>query len=375
MTILAHWLPLGWGSFCLKGKSVSLTRILDNRVTVDESFIHHTIGGLGDLNRTHSIQSLDRIQPRIAEVIDQVERVIIGKRETIQLCLVALLCRGHVLLEDVPGVGKTMLVKAMAKSMGCAFSRIQFTPDLLPSDVTGFSVYNQKTLQFEFRPGPVMSHVVLADEINRTSPKTQAALLEALEEGCVTVDGDTYELEQPFFVMATQNPIEYEGTFPLPEAQLDRFLLKLRLGYPTAAQEAEVLTRIQHHHPIEDVWEVISRQELLQLQAEVRQVHVDASIVDYIVEVVQATRTLEGVYLGASPRGSIALFRTAQAWAFIQGRSYVIPDDVKKLAPLTLSHRIILNSEARLSGSNVDGLIKQILSRVRVPILPQERKG
>ncbi|PTM53209.1 AAA family ATPase [Desmospora activa] len=323
----------------------------------------------------YSTQSLDRLQPQIAEVIEQVERVIIGKRETIQLCLVALLCRGHVLLEDVPGVGKTMLVKALAKSMGCDFRRIQFTPDLLPSDVTGFSVYNQKTLQFEFRPGPVMSHVVLADEINRTSPKTQAALLEALEEGCVTVDGDTYELEQPFFVMATQNPIEYEGTFPLPEAQLDRFLLKLRLGYPDAAQEAEVLTRIQHHHPIEDVCEVISRRELLHLQEEVRKVHVDASIIDYIVEVVQATRTPDAVYLGASPRGSIALFRTAQAWAFVQGRSYVIPDDVKKLVPLTLAHRIILNSEARLRGTHVEGLLKQILSRVRVPVLPQERKG
>ncbi|PMB03502.1 AAA family ATPase, partial [Fischerella thermalis CCMEE 5273] len=254
---------------------------------------------------------------------------MVGKKETIQLCLVALLCRGHVLLEDVPGVGKTMLVKAMAKAVGCRFRRIQFTPDLLPSDVTGFSIYNQKTHQFEFRPGPVMSHVVLADEINRTSPKTQSALLEALEEGSVTVDGDTYELEPPFFVMATQNPIEYEGTFPLPEAQLDRFLLKLHLGYPNKADEAEVLHRMREHHPIDDVKEAISRKELLQLQEEVRQVHVDDSVTEYIVEVVHATRVLNEVYLGASPRGSIALYRSAQAWAFIQGRPYVIPDDVK----------------------------------------------
>ncbi|MDR6227492.1 AAA family ATPase [Desmospora profundinema] len=327
------------------------------------------------MKQVQTIQSEDHLQPRIAEVIKQVERVMVGKRETIQLCLVALLCRGHVLLEDVPGVGKTMLVKALAKSVGCRFRRIQFTPDLLPSDVTGFSIYNQKTHQFEFRPGPVMSHVVLADEINRTSPKTQSALLEALEEGSVTVDGDTYELEQPFFVMATQNPIEYEGTFPLPEAQLDRFLLKLSLGYPSAVEEAEVLARIRHYHPIEDVTEAISRKELLELQRDVRQVHVDDSVADYIVEVVQATRTPDEVYLGASPRGSIALFRTAQAWAFIQGRTYVIPDDVKKLTPLTLGHRIILNSEARLSGFHVEGLLKRILSRVPVPVLPQESKG
>jgi MoxR-like ATPase len=327
------------------------------------------------LKQVQTILSDDRQHARIAKVIEQVERVMVGKKETIQLCLVALLCRGHVLLEDVPGVGKTMLVKAMAKAVGCRFRRIQFTPDLLPSDVTGFSIYNQKTHQFEFRPGPVMSHVVLADEINRTSPKTQSALLEALEEGSVTVDGDTYELEPPFFVMATQNPIEYEGTFPLPEAQLDRFLLKLHLGYPNKTDEAEVLHRMREHHPIDDVKEAISRKELLQLQEEVRQVHVDDSVTEYIVEVVHATRALNEVYLGASPRGSIALYRSAQAWAFIQGRSYVIPDDVKKLTPLTLAHRIILNSEARLSGVYVEELLKRILERIPVPVLPQDRKG
>ncbi|PTX49346.1 MoxR-like ATPase [Melghirimyces profundicolus] len=310
----------------------------------------------------------DTEHPRIAEVVDNVERVMVGKRETIQICIVALLCQGHVLLEDVPGVGKTMLVKALARSVGCQFRRIQFTPDLLPSDVTGVSVFNQKTSQFEFRPGPVMSHVILADEINRTSPKTQSSLLEALEEGSVTVDGNTYEMKKPFFVMATQNPIEYEGTFPLPEAQLDRFLLKLRLGYPSPEEEVEMLERMRERHPLEDLTEVISRGELLSLQQEVRKVRVDPSVADYIIQIVGATRSPSEVYLGASPRGSIALYRTAQALAFVRGRSYVIPDDVKKLAPLTLAHRMILKSEARLSGMTVDRLLKEVLRRIRVPV-------
>ncbi|MFD1394238.1 AAA family ATPase [Kroppenstedtia eburnea] len=320
------------------------------------------------MNWNTEADALDREHPGIAKVVANVEKVMIGKREPIQMCLVALLCGGHVLLEDVPGVGKTMLVRALARSVGCGFSRIQFTPDLLPSDVTGVSVFNQQTSQFEFRPGPVMSQVVLADEINRTSPKTQAALLEALEEGSVTVDGDTYELEKPFFVMATQNPIEYEGTFPLPEAQLDRFLLKLKLGYPDHREEMEMLDRIREHHPIDDLGEVLSGEELINLQREVRRVRVDPSISDYIVRIVRATRNPEEVYLGASPRGSIALYQTAQALAWVRGRPYVIPDDVKKLVPLTLSHRIILKSEARLSGRSVEQLLQELLRRIPVPV-------
>lgn len=320
------------------------------------------------MSRNTETAALEQEHPAIAKVIANVERVMIGKREPIQMCLVALLCGGHVLLEDVPGVGKTMLVRALARSVGCRFRRIQFTPDLLPSDVTGVSVFNQQTSQFEFRPGPVMSQVVLADEINRTSPKTQAALLEALEEGSVTVDGDTYELEKPFFVMATQNPIEYEGTFPLPEAQLDRFLLKLKLGYPDHQEEMEMLDRIREFHPIDHLGEVLSREELLKLQREVRRVRVDSSITDYIVRIVRATRTPQEVYLGASPRGSIALYHTAQALALIRGRPYVIPDDVKELVPLTLSHRIILKSEARLSGRSVEQLLQELLRRIPVPV-------
>jgi len=324
------------------------------------------------MSQTDLVTEWDREQRQIMQVVENVERVIIGKRKTIQLSLVALLCGGHVLLEDVPGVGKTMLVKAIAKSLDLDFRRIQFTPDLLPSDVTGVSVYNQKTMEFEFRPGPIMAHVVLADEINRTSPKTQAALLEALEEGSITVDGTTIPIEPPFFVMATQNPIEYEGTYPLPEAQLDRFLLQLHLGYPDPSQEAEMLERIKDQHPIETIETVMSRETLLSLQKAVRQVYVDPDIIRYIVDIVAATRSAPGVYLGASPRGSIALFRTAQALAFIRGRSYVIPDDVKELVPFTLKHRMMLTSEARLSGLTVDRVLRDILHRIPVPVLPEE---
>ncbi|GAA5343879.1 AAA family ATPase [Planifilum fimeticola] len=324
------------------------------------------------MSQTDLVTEWDREQRQIMQVIENVERVIVGKRKTIQLSLVALLCGGHVLLEDVPGVGKTMLVKAIAKSLDLNFRRIQFTPDLLPSDVTGVSVYNQKTMEFEFRPGPIMSHVVLADEINRTSPKTQAALLEALEEGNITVDGTTIPIEPPFFVMATQNPIEYEGTFPLPEAQLDRFLLQLHLGYPDPSQEAEMLERVKDRHPIETIETVMSRETLLSLQKAVRQVYVDPDIVRYIVDIVAATRSAPGIYLGASPRGSIALFRTAQALAFIRGRSYVIPDDVKELVPSTLSHRMMLTSEARLSGLTIDRVLRDILYKIPVPVLPEE---
>lgn len=305
---------------------------------------------------------------KILEIIDQVERVIIGKRAIIEKAIVALLSGGHLLLEDVPGVGKTMLIRALSRAMGLTFKRIQFTPDLLPSDVTGVSIYNQKSMEFQFRPGPIMANVVLADEINRTSPKTQAALLEAMEEGNMTVDGETYRLPEPFFVLATQNPIEYEGTFPLPEAQLDRFLLKLKMGYPNQAEEAEMLRRVQEHHPIEDVHMVLDREELLRLQKMTKKVHLEESLRAYIVELVQRTREHPAVYLGASPRGSIALMRTAQALAFIRGRDYVIPDDIREMLQPTLAHRILLKSESRLGGISVEGVLNDLLNWVRVPV-------
>ncbi|MFS8578479.1 MAG: MoxR family ATPase [Novibacillus thermophilus] len=310
----------------------------------------------------------DEYNGKIAKVIDNVEKVMIGKSEIIQLSIVSILCGGHTLLEDVPGVGKTMLVKALAKWLGCSFKRIQFTPDLLPSDVTGMSVYNQKTMQFEYRPGPIMGNVVLADEINRTSPKTQAALLEAMEEGNVTIDGETHSLPTPFFVMATQNPIEYEGTFPLPEAQLDRFLIKLRLGYPQLEEEVEMLSRLQVHHPIESVKAVISSEELKDLQQSVRNIYVEDSIRRYIVRLTEATRTHPKVYLGASPRGSIALFRAAQALALVRGRQFVVPDDVKDLAAATLGHRVILKSDARLGGLTVEEVLQDVLNQTPVPV-------
>lgn len=311
----------------------------------------------------------DQEHPKVQQLIDQVEKVIIGKRSVIQLCVAALLSQGHVLLEDVPGVGKTMLVKALAKSLGCSYNRIQFTPDLMPSDVTGVSIFNQKTLNFEFRPGPLMANMVLADEINRTSPKTQSALLEALEEGKVTVDGHTYQLDIPFFVMATQNPIEYEGTFPLPEAQLDRFLFKLQIGYPSIDQEVEILQRFQFRNVMKEIEQVWSKQELQQLQKEILNIHVDASVARYIVQIVGQTRKSPYLYLGASPRASLALFRVVQAWAFMHQREYVIPDDVKYLAPYVLAHRLILNSEGRLKGLSAEMLVLRLLEQVKVPIL------
>ncbi|PWK09656.1 AAA family ATPase [Tumebacillus permanentifrigoris] len=304
----------------------------------------------------------------LADVVTNVEHVIVGKSRAVQLCLVALLCDGHVLLEDVPGVGKTMLVRSLAKTLGCSFKRIQFTPDLLPSDVTGISIYNQKTADFEFRPGPIMANVVLADEINRTSPKTQSALLEAMEESNVTVDGTTYRLPSPFLVMATQNPIEYEGTFPLPEAQLDRFLLKLNLGYPSQQDEIDMLGRQQLAHPIDSISQVTDLETLQDLQKKVREVHVEESIREYIVTITTETRKHQAVYLGASPRGSLGLFRAAQALAFILGRTYVVPDDIKQLVPVTLGHRIILKSEARLGGQTVDQVLVDILKGIPVPV-------
>jgi MoxR-like ATPase len=321
-----------------------------------------------------SVQNFDHYHPQVADVIKNVNQVIIGKEFVVELTLVTIISGGHLLLEDVPGVGKTMLIRSLARSVGCTFKRIQFTPDLLPSDVTGVSIYNQKEVNFEFRPGPIFGNVILADEINRTSPKTQSALLEAMEEGNITVDGETKALPQPFMVMATQNPIEYEGTFPLPEAQLDRFLLKLRMGYPSPEQEVEILTKAQESHPVDRLQPVISIEELQQFQREARQLHVDDSIKEYIVQLTQATRDHRSVYLGASPRGSLALLRAAKALAFIRGRDYVVPDDVKLLAPYTLEHRIILKSESRLSGASVQIVLKEILNQVTVPVLKEPVK-
>jgi MoxR-like ATPase len=308
------------------------------------------------------------MNPQIERIINNIEKVMIGKRAVAELSLVALLANGHVLLEDVPGVGKTMMVRALAKSVGAKFKRIQFTPDLLPSDVTGVSIYNPKEMEFQFRPGPIMGNIILADEINRTSPKTQSALLEGMEESSVTVDGVTHILEKPFFVMATQNPIEYEGTYPLPEAQLDRFLLKMQMGYPDMEEEMEVLNRAQRTAPIEELEPVISLQELKQLQLEIKNVYVDDTIKRYIVDLAQRTRDHHSVYLGASPRGSIALMKAAQAYAYMNDREFVLPDDIQFLAPYVFSHRLILKSEAKFEGITAEEIVKRVVARVPVPV-------
>jgi MoxR-like ATPase len=310
---------------------------------------------------------MSEVQQVANKVIDNVERVIVGKREEVNLALIALLCKGHVLIEDVPGVGKTMLAKAISRSIGCSFKRIQFTPDLLPSDVTGISVFNQQTREFEFRPGPIMAQIVLTDEINRATPKTQSALLESMEEHQVTVDGVTYPTPDPFLVLATQNPIEYEGTFPLPEAQLDRFLLRISLGYPKAAQEIAVLDAQQKTHPIDGLSQVINVDELLSAQKVIREVYLDAQIKEYIVNVVTATRKHPDIYLGASPRGSIALYRTSQARAAIIGRDYVIPDDIKALGIAALAHRMIISPAARLKNVVSSQVVQEIVDTVPVP--------
>lgn len=304
----------------------------------------------------------------IERIIQNVEEVMIGKRHVIELSVTALLAEGHVLLEDVPGVGKTMMVRALAKSTGADFKRIQFTPDLLPSDVTGVSIYNPKEMEFQFRPGPLMTNIVLADEINRTSPKTQSALLEAMEEKSLTIDGVTYCLEQPFFVMATQNPIEYEGTYPLPEAQLDRFMLKLEMGYPNIEEEIEILNRVQKYPPIHALKPVIGLEELRKIQEQVKEVYVSDSIKRYIVDLAQETRCHGSIYLGVSPRGSIALMKAAQAYAFISGRNYVLPDDIQALVREVFAHRIVLNTEAKFASISTYEIIDYILKLVPVPI-------
>jgi len=309
---------------------------------------------------------MERVNQVTSRLIESVEHVILGKRDALEHILVALLCEGHVLIEDVPGVGKTMMARALSASIGCEFRRIQFTPDMLPSDVTGVSIFNQKTQEFEFRPGPIMANIVLADEINRATPKAQSALLEAMGERQVTVDRFTYALQSPFLVMATQNPIEYEGTFPLPEAQLDRFMVRIRLGYPDRNDEKLIDTQ-RDHHPIEDVGQVVDREELVQAQAEVKEVYVDDLVKDYIVDLVTATRNHPDIYLGASPRGSLFLYKGSRALAAMRGRDYVLPDDVKVLAKPVLAHRLIVSPDARIRNVSAEAVVEEIVSTVPVP--------
>lgn len=309
-----------------------------------------------------------QVQEMARLVRQSVGQVIIGKEEVIDLLMVALLCEGHVLFEDVPGIGKTTMAKSVARSLGCTFQRIQFTPDLLPSDIIGITYYNQKHGEFEFRPGPLLAQVVLADEINRATPRTQSALLEAMEERQITVERETMPLPRPFIVIATQNPVELEGTFPLPEAQLDRFLMRLRLDYPNQSEERLILQRFKENQPLQEVKPVLSAEQLQGFQASVRRVRVDASIETYIVELVRATRHHSGVELGVSPRGTLAFYRATQAYAAVHGRSYVIPDDVKRLAQPILSHRILASSSTRLHGRAMEQIVEDVLHSVPVPV-------
>ncbi len=307
-----------------------------------------------------------KIQETGEKVVANVERVIVGKHHEVRLALVALMCRGHLLIEDVPGTGKTVLAKALARSLGCSFRRIQFTPDLLPSDVTGLSIYNQKTQEFEFRPGPIMAQVVLADEINRATPKTQSSLLECMDERQATIDGVTHLMPDPFLVIATQNPIEYEGTFALPEAQLDRFMLRIRMGYPQPIDEIVILDEQKRTHPLDALDEVVGLDELREMQAGVREIHVESSVSDYIVRLVNGTRNHPDVYLGASPRGSIALYRASQAMAGLLGRDYVIPDDVKILAEPALAHRLIIKTSSTIHDIQAGQVIRELLETMPV---------
>jgi MoxR-like ATPase len=304
----------------------------------------------------------------IDKLIQNVEKVIVGKRDVIEKTLIALLAKGHLLLEDVPGVGKTMMVRALAKSIGGRFKRVQFTPDLLPSDIVGVSIYNQKTMEFEFKPGPLMTNILLADEINRTSPKSQSALLESMEEGSITVDGTTYHLERPFLVMATQNPIEYEGTFPLPEAQMDRFMLKINLGYPEKQHEVEILSRLTKTLTINSLEPVCTMEDIISIQDEVAQVYVDGTVKEYIVDLCRCTREHPDIMLGVSPRAAISLYRAGQAKAYLMHRDFVKPDDVKELAVNVLAHRIILHPEARMDDKLAEDIIRAMIAEVAVPV-------
>lgn len=306
------------------------------------------------------------------KIITNVEKVIVGKRQQLILSLVSWFCEGHILLEDVPGVAKTMLARALSRSVGCSFKRIQCTPDLLPTDVTGSSIFNQKVSEFEFRPGPIFAQLVLADEINRATPRTQAALLEAMAECRVTVDGVTHTLTPPFLVIATQNPVDHEGTFPLPEAQLDRFLMRFSLGYPTMDEELKMLAMLQHGHPLDELRPVASADELLACQQAVRNVHVDEKVRQYLLQIVHDTRDHEDLALGGSPRASIALFRTSQAMAAIRGRKYVLPDDVKRVAPSVMTHRLILRPESRLRKVTAEYTLSELIAEIAVPTLDED---
>jgi MoxR-like ATPase len=318
-----------------------------------------------------------KIQESGERVVANVERVIVGKHNEVRLALVALLCQGHLLIEDVPGTGKTVLAKAIARSLGCSFRRIQFTPDLLPTDVTGLSIYNQKDQEFEFRPGPIMSQIVLADEINRATPKTQSALLECMDERHMTIDGTTYPMPIPFLVIATQNPIEYEGTFALPEAQLDRFMLRLHLGYPAPNEEIVILDEQKRGHPLDEIDVVASVGDLTDMQEGIREIYVDPSVSDYIVRLVNATRSHPDVYLGASPRGSLALYRAGQAFAALSGRDYVIPDDIKLMAEPALAHRLIIKTSASIRDVDQSAIVREMLDSIPIdaPALRAERHG
>ena len=316
---------------------------------------------------SHVRQAAETVKEITERIANSVGHVILGKNSEVRLTILGMLCRGHILLEDIPGVGKTMMAKSLARAVGCTFNRIQFTPDMLPSDITGVSIFNPKTREFEFRPGPIMAQIVLADEINRATPKTQSALLEAMEEGQMTVDGVTYRLSNPFLIMATQNPIEYEGTFPLPEAQLDRFLIRIQMGYPQPQDELNILASQQYQHPLQNLQQVVTLKELLAVQQLIKDVYVAKEVQQYIINLITASRRHGDVYLGSSPRGSLALFRTAQARAAMSGRDFAIPDDVKALAEVTLAHRIIVGPAARLKNITSRAIVQDILQSTPVP--------